>query len=261
METRITFLGVGAAVPAPGTDTACYLINGSILVDCGWRAAPTMLEYGLDPLAVKTLIFTHCHHDHYLGLPGLLFYWGMRRPKEGKAPTLQIVGPPDDLPLVVDLSRRFLQADRFPVVWPEVELRPLEPGAVFENEAFRLETIRALHPVTGVCSRFTDKATGVVIALSGDTGPNPLLAELARDADLLIHEASIAPDRTDDQLRGDHSRAQDAARTAAEAGVGSLRLVHLSGGHDAASLAAARAIFPATELARQGETIVFSPRP
>ena len=55
-----------------------------------------------------------------------------------------------------------------------------------------------------------------MIAFSGDTGPNPAFARLACGADLLVHEASVRPDLPDEQLRGDHSRATDAARLARE---------------------------------------------
>lgn len=260
MATRITFLGTAAVLPGAAEDTASYLINGVLQVDCGWYAALKMQQYGYDPMSVRTLYFTHCHHDHYMGLPGLLFFRGMRARRSEEQPELEIVGPPDDLPKVVELSRQFLQAERFPSVWPPLRQRPLEPGATYETEAFRIETVRALHPVTGVCSRLTDRATGVVIALSGDTGPNPAFVELARGADLLIHEASVRPDLPDAELRGDHSRATDAARIAKEAGVRRLRLVHLHGGHREASLAAAREIFPETQLAAEGETLVLAGR-
>jgi ribonuclease Z len=257
-QTQITFLGAAAVLPGPGEDTASFLINGSLLIDCGWQAALKMQAYGYDPTRVETLFFTHCHHDHYLGLPGLLFFRGMRRGRGEERPPLEIVGPPDDLPLVVELSRQFLQADRFPSVWPPLNLHPLEPGSTYETERFRIETVRALHPVTGVSGRFTDKEGGAVIAFSGDTGPNEALIGLARGADLLVHEASLRPDLPDGQLRGDHSRATDAARIAREAGVRRLRLIHLPPDHREASLAAAREIFPETGLAREGETLTLA---
>ncbi|MDQ3815972.1 MAG: MBL fold metallo-hydrolase [Armatimonadota bacterium] len=256
METKITFIGTAAAVPGAREDTACFLINDTILFDCGWCAALHMQQYGYSPLQIETLFFTHCHHDHYLGLPALIFFRGMRG-RNAEQPRLQIVGPPDDLPLVVELTHRFLQAERFPAVWTPLDLHPLEPGATYETAAFRIDTVRALHPVTGVCGRFTDKSTGIVIAFSGDTAPNAALVELARGADLLIHEASLPSQVADEQMRGDHSRAIDAARVACDAGVRRLRLVHI-GNHREASLAAAREIFPATELAVEGETLLLT---
>jgi ribonuclease Z len=255
-ETRVTFLGTAAVLPGAGEDTACFLINGGILFDTGWYAALKMQSHGYDPLDVEWLIFTHCHHDHYMGLPALQFCRAMRTAWGPARPPLKIVGPPSDLEIVVRLSREFLQADRFPTVWAEPELFPLPPGETLEMDAFRLETRLAQHGVEGICGRFTDLATGRVVAFSGDTGPIGTMVELAWRADLLIHEASLSPEAADDQAIV-HSRATDAAQVALEAEVARLRLVHLGPGHRQRSLEAARAIFPATELAAEGETIVL----
>lgn len=258
-QTRLTFLGTSVANPGAGEDTACFVINGTLLIDCGFNAALNMQRYGLEPTRIETLFVTHFHHDHYLGLPSLLFIRGMRSRQLIDRPPLQIVGPADDLPLVVELTRRFLQADRFPVVWPKIDLRPLEPGDTYETDQFKIETVRALHPVTGFCSRFTDKATGAVIAFSGDTNPNPALAKLARGADVLIHEASVGPATPDDKIGRDHSRAIDAARIAKEAGVKKLVLIHLATRQQEASLAAARTVFANTSIAQEGETLNLVP--
>src|SRR5437879_3430827 len=76
-NTVVTFLGTAAVLPGAGQDSACFLINGRVLFDTGWYAALKMQEYGCDPLAIEHLIFTHCHHDHYMGLPALLFFRAM----------------------------------------------------------------------------------------------------------------------------------------------------------------------------------------
>jgi len=146
-----------------------------------------MNALGYDPLQVRTLFFTHCHHDHYLGLSALLFYRAMK-PNAGP---LTIVGPPDDLPVVVRLAQEFLQTDRFEPLQQHLELIPLEPGETWQDERYQIQTIRALHPVTAVCGRLTDKHSGAVIAFSGDTAPNAELAGLARGADMLIHDLRV----------------------------------------------------------------------
>jgi ribonuclease BN (tRNA processing enzyme) len=82
------------------------------------------------------------------------------------------------------------------------------------------------------------------------------MVELAWRADLLIHEASMSPDTPDYQAVA-HSRASDAARVAVEAEVVRLRLVHLGADHRQRSLEVARQLFPAAELAAEGETLVL----
>jgi ribonuclease Z len=257
-QTTITILGKAAVLPVAGEDSASFLVNGRYLFDTGWYAALKMQQYGCDPLAVEYLFLTHCHHDHYMGLPGLLFYRAMKGRSAGLAP-LKIVGPRSDLQTVVERARAFLQVERFPEVDPPVELFPLSPGETFRTEAFSLETAPARHSVEAMIGRFTDRQSGAVFAFSGDTGINPEMVSVAQGASLLIHEASLRPEATESDAKV-HSRAVDAARAARDAGVGQLRLIHLHGDHAERSLAAAREVFPETELAAEGETLLLGGR-
>jgi len=256
--TRLTVLGAAAALPGPGEETASYVVNARLLVDCGWNCTARLLAAGYDPCTLETVLLTHAHHDHYLGLPGLLFHRGMRSRTISVGP-LTVIGPADDLPLILEHAWRFLQAQRFPRAWPEVEVVTLQPGETYEDAAFRYETGAARHPVTALSLRLTDRAAGTVLAFSGDTGPNPDLPALAAGADLLIHEAAVHPDAPPAERRDDHCRPQDAAEAAREAAVARLLLTHLAAEHRPAALAAARRIFPATNLAVEGETLFLTP--
>src|ERR1043165_2344528 len=84
-----------------------------------------------------------------------------------------------------------------------------------------------------------------------DTRPCRATIELARGADILIHESTYGDDMQAEAGERGHSTAADAARVAAEAGVRRLILTHISPRYtDAAPLLAeARAIFAETELA------------
>jgi ribonuclease BN (tRNA processing enzyme) len=201
--TEVHILGSANYLPGPGRDTASFVINGVLQVDCGWYSAVRLQECGLDVLELRTLFFTHLHQDHYTGLAGLLYARSMRGHREGQPPSLRIVGPAVDLGRVVELTRSFLQADRFPEVWQEIDLQPIEPGTPYKDEAFEIHTFPSQHAIVGMCGRFTDRHTGVVI------------------------------------------------------GVRQLRLIHLREAHRDESLAAAQAIFPATQLAEEGERITL----
>ena len=90
-----------------------------------------------------------------------------------------------------------------------------------------------------------------------DTVFSEAAVELARGADLLIHEATFCHAEAELAIQRQHSTSTMAAQTALEAGVRQLVLTHLSpryvpGGAVGPDdlLAEARAIFPATELAR-----------
>jgi ribonuclease Z len=260
-QTQITFLGTSSVVPGGGHDTASFLINGRYLVDTGWYAVIKMREYGFNPMQLETLILTHCHHDHYLGLPHLLFYLRMRAWERPDRPPLKIIGPAEDLERVVTLARQFLQPDRFPDVDSAPTLFPLHAGDALETEDFRLATCASRHPVPGLCYRFTDRNTGAVFAFTGDTAWHPPIVELARDVALLITEASYGAHPAPADNRSLHSGAPDAARLAVEARAGRLALIHAAEEKQAEAVLAAQAIFPNTFWPQDGETVSVLPAP
>ena len=258
-RTTVTFLGTEAVVPMASGDTASFVINGKYLVDTGWYAAIKMTGYGLDPLRLEYLFLTHCHHDHYLGLPHLLFYLAMRSsaaPRSERHP-LKIVGPAPDVNRVVDLSKQFLQTEHFPAVRFDPQVIALEAGQTLEDPRFRLETCSSLHPVPGLCYRMTDKETGVVIAFTGDTAYDPGIVRHVQGASLLIHEASYGASPAPLANASLHSGAPDAARVAKEAGARRLALVHCARPDQPAALQAAQQIFANTFWPADGETVVL----
>ena len=99
-------------------------------------------------------------------------------------------------------------------------------------------------------------AEGRSFAYTGDAAPDPALVALARDADVLLAEASFI-----DALPAEDpptlSSAREAGRQATEARVGTLVLTHLLPGTDRRrSAAAARAGFRGpVRVARPGLTI------
>ena len=111
--------------------------------------------------------------------------------------------------------------------------------------------------------------TGRIISppRSGDDGwrsweilcPTPAAVELARDVDLLVHEATYGREREDLAREHFHSTTIQAAEIARAAGVRRLILTHISPRYTLAegeSLAEeARALFPEAEVAKDGKTV------
>lgn len=93
---------------------------------------------------------------------------------------------------------------------------------------------------------------GVVLAFCTDTRPCDAAVELARGADLLIHEGTFETGMRTEAHRKGHSTVADAAQIALAAGVRQLVITHLSPRYvdTSALLAEARAIFPNTRIAR-----------
>ncbi len=63
---------------------------------------------------------------------------------------------------------------------------------------------------------------------TGDTRPVEATVEAAADADLLVHDATFADDRTDRAAKTGHATAREAGRIARRAGVERLALTHIS---------------------------------
>jgi ribonuclease Z len=245
---KITIIGDSSCIPDKRRETACFLINGKHLVDTGWCAALRMREQGFDPLALESIIITHFHQDHYIGLPQLLFYIGLRK---RPGPPLVIAGPSENLQRVVEAADAFLQVPRFPELAVNRKLVPLAAGDKFEVTDLRFETFAARHTSgtnrveQALVYKVTDKASGACAVFTGDTHHHPPIAEFAKGASLLIHD-------------GAHTPAKDAARIAQQAGVKKLVLIHYNQGCASQILAEAKGVFPNTELALEGSTIEIS---
>lgn len=85
---RIIYLGTGSAIGADDTG-ASLLINENILIDAPGGIAHTLFKFGGDIGKLNSVILTHLHGDHVLGLPMLLLEY-LIKPRETP---LNIVAP------------------------------------------------------------------------------------------------------------------------------------------------------------------------
>ncbi|HIG16171.1 MAG TPA: MBL fold metallo-hydrolase [Candidatus Handelsmanbacteria bacterium] len=250
----VGFVGVGGTRPGHGEEATCFVVNGSILIDVGFNAAVNMQALEVSPADIDHVLFTHCHHDHVLGLPGLLFAGNNRAVERPEAPPIQLHGPQDLTP-VLSATLAMLQADRYPQVVPEYQVHHVYPGECIEVGDLRIDVGRAFHPLDARCYRFTDTVTRGSLVISGDTAYHEGLVDFARDCDVLIHEAAGDPEAESVDMRSLHSRPQDAARVAMEASASTLALVHYPPAKGAAVLTKAKQVFPNARLARKGQRV------
>jgi ribonuclease Z len=112
-----------------------------------------------------------------------------------------------------------------------------------------------LHDGRNICGKdFIEPATkGKKIAILGDTSPCNSAIQLAKDADLLIHEATFASEESKLATISGHSTNIDAAKTALEANAKALILTHISARYDdtkaSTMLVEAQQIFTHTHMA------------
>lgn len=94
---------------------------------------------------------------------------------------------------------------------------------------------------------------GAVFAYVLDTRPCAAGVELARGADLLVHEATFTDAHAERAAEVGHSTAREAAEVAREAGAERLLLTHFSARYTdpAALVAEAREVFPNTDAAEE----------
>ena len=228
------------------SDTVSLLLNGQLMVDTGWHPVHNLIREGYRPEDVKTLLFTHLHQDHRIGLPAILF-WLLN--SHQAADMLEIMGI-EGTEEITRMALEYAGKSTYYEKAPAPAVRTIAPGDTFERCGLRIETAPSHHAVPGIMYRFTD-AEGHVLVYSGDTEPHEDTLRLAKGADVLIHEHSYGAKTAGDNHWG-HSGAEDAAEIAKEAGVGKLFLVHSDPAFIAESVECARRIFPDTERAYSG---------
>lgn len=243
-------LGTGAAASDGRRTTTMLAVETAsdlVLVDCGGDAAQRLAAHGLDPAAITATIVTHEHADHVAGFPLLL----ERLWLAGRSAPLDVYG------IEPALAQARRVHDAFDVsAWPAYPERRYhtvsdEAGAlVLATPGLRVSAAPGTHSVPCVGLRFEDLVGGGVLAYSGDTAFSRTIVALARGAQLLVHEA------TDQSAM--HSRPEEAAQAAVEAGAGALVLVHLPPGFDEGDgLARARAVFPNVNAGVDGARFEF----
>ncbi|MEH1168271.1 MBL fold metallo-hydrolase [Micromonospora sp. CPCC 205539] len=227
---RLTVLGACGAWPEAGQASSGYLIEHDgfrLLVDLGYATVPRLLEH-LDVDQVDAVFISHGHPDHCADLNPLLRARALRK---DPPPPLPVYTLPGALDAVLALDRPGMLDSAY-------TLHEFTAGSTLGIGPFRTETRPLPHYVPNAGVRLT--AGGRVLAYTGDTGPDANVVELARDADLLLAEASYVHEVPADST-GYQSSARDAGRQATAAGVGHLLLTHLLPGTDhAAARAAAR---------------------
>lgn len=213
MSTELVLLGT-AGGPTPRGDrhgpSQVILVDGdAYVIDCGNGVARQLFRAGVGISSVRAVFITHHHSDHNADLGNLfLLSWaGLRQP-------VDVYGPPP-LHRIMD---RFFEMSRYDTeIRTRDEQRPsLEsfirtheftgPGVIYSDERVRVSAAPVEHPPVDESYAFRVDSDDRAIVVSGDTRACETLVDLARGADVLVHEALYVPG-VEQLVAGNNARA------------------------------------------------------
>jgi ribonuclease BN (tRNA processing enzyme) len=240
-------LGTGTPRPDPersGPATAIVANGAPYLVDFGpgviRRAAAAyrkgVTAFGPAASELRTIFLTHLHADHTAGYPDLILTpWIL-----GRTQPIDVYGPKGLRDMTrhvmdawkVDIDDRVNGIDRLPRDGCRVNVHEIETGVIYTDSNVRITAFPARHGSLTDAFGFRIETADKVIVISGDTAPNPDLAEHCSGCDVLIHEAYSQ--ETYEQVsrkwqryrRSHHTSSQELAALASQVKPGLLVLYH-----------------------------------
>ena len=256
MHRRVVVLGSCGAWPEAGRACSGFVVEHDgfrVVLDLGYGTLPPLLALlgSTTAAGLDAVVVTHDHPDHVVDLHGL---FRARRYDAGQEAPIPLYAPE----AVLDRLAGLEDCDRA-AVGRAFHWSPLPAGACRVGP-FVLESRLLPHYVPNVGVRLSTPE--LVVAYTGDTGPDPALAELGRDADLYIVDATDRHQRTG---RAPSAEAEPAMNlTARQAGefahaarARRLMLTHFWPGNDRerSRQAAAEAFAGAVLLADEGAEV------
>ena len=289
-------LGTGGALPLPdrGLSSLYVRVNGhGLLIDCGEGTQVGIRRLGWGFRCIDGMLITHFHGDHCTGIPGFLLsmekaerhepfhIWGpmgLKRVIDG----LRVVAPVLSYPVV--LHELTQEQEEFSIIGLQITAFTLQHGIpcygyrlhLPRQGAFLPEKARALgvpmaqwkelqqgRSVGGVqpADVLSQPRKGVTLLYATDTRPVPVIAEMGRDADLMILEGMYgSAEKMPQALKNRHMLFEEAAELARQAGASRLALTHFSNCIEdpLEYLPLAQAIFPETCAAADGQCFALN---
>ena len=213
--SRLILLGTGGGPRPRKTSSASAQVivvnEAAYVVDCGDGVARQLVLAGIPLPTLRHIFLTHQHSDHNADYGNLiLLAW-----TAGLRTRVDSWGPPP----LEEMTRLFMEMNSYDIgIRIEDEGRiPLQPlvrvheqtqgGLILEDENVRVTSTLVDHPpvVPAFGYRFDTPDRSIVI--SGDTAPSERLIELARGADVLVHDA-LYPSAIAQALRWQDHRLQ-----------------------------------------------------
>ena len=232
-------IGKGTAWP---TSNLLVVEGKPYLIDAGLGVTRQVCNAGFLPYDIDRIFLTHNHSDHNLELGGFIQTgW-----TSGPMSEMKIYGAPG----VANLMEHFLLGQSFDinirvkdegatdlreiVTWEEIS-----EGAVYEDERVKVSCLRVIHPPVHHCYAFKFETAAGTVVFGADTTYFPPLADFAKDATILVHEAMFVPGAKKiceymkpvkptlwDHFEASHTACEDVGRIATQAATRHLVLNH-----------------------------------
>ena len=258
MSITVTLLGTGSPLPDPNRAGPATLIQAGgehYLVDAGRGVLMRLAAAGLGAPNLSAVLITHLHSDHITDLNDVIT---SRWVLTFEPTPLTIVGPVGTKAVVEhimaslepDMAYRIAHHEDLDAP-PQVDVIEVIEGDIDLPGDVRITCAQTDHKPVEPSVGFRFDHDGVAVVAAGDTVPCPGLDSLCEGADALVHSvirkdiiANLPMQRIKDTLDY-HSSPEEAAQTAARAGMDTLVLTHYvppippGGGDDWRQLAAA----------------------
>jgi ribonuclease BN (tRNA processing enzyme) len=215
---KVNFVGTAGLVPGMGLKVTgkrgqlSMLIDNDYLMEVGDGALRNLNANGVDLLAVKRIMISHLHSDHFIGIVHVLF--DMMNVRNRREP-LEIIGPKG----IEKATRGLMGLCELPVADDEkrgYELQFKELGASEQFDDIR--TVRGSHPSEAHAYRIT--RNGRSFFYNGESSYTKEVLDLARGADLFVSTVVVLEPHLF------HNAPQDVGRAATEAGVKRVAVIH-----------------------------------
>ncbi len=250
----VVLLGTGTPIPNPERACAATLVSAgdkTFLVDTGRGFLTRLAGAGLNN--VSMVLFTHFHSDHFGEFGELMVNRGIA----GADQPLPVIGPAGVKDVIGSLLAAYAldnkyRKDHHGVKWSEfamrAELAEKAPGVVCETDGVKITMFEVDHPPVQPAVGYRFDYRGQSVVVSGDTKKCAKMVEMAKGADILVHEAasramtemaikymranaSPANERIAamaEEMLTYHTMTEEAAEIARDAGVKKLVLTHLA---------------------------------
>jgi ribonuclease BN (tRNA processing enzyme) len=214
---KVHVVGSSGTFPAPGRPCSGYLVeHDGVRVWCD--AGPgTYMHMPIDPDLVDAVVVSHQHADHCSDLLTAFHAWTYRpQPRHG----VPVFAPES----VWQRIAAFVDKGQEQVFDGTFDFTPVTGGDTATIDRLQVTFADMYHSVPCVGSRW--EADGKVFFYTGDTGPGGDWHEAARDADVMLAEASYQESNKNPEYPM-HMSAAEAGEIARKMGVKRLVLTHI----------------------------------